>query len=489
MVSVVIAGWALRRPGDLINSLCAAALIILLWQPQQLFQPGFQLSFLVVLCIALVVPPVDKWIRGKLFSGDPMLPDSLQPRLPWIIYEPARYLVETFSLSLAAWIGSIPLAAYYFHLFTPVSVPANCVVVPATALALVSGMGSLLTGWWFPGLAALFNNASWALMKFILWFSGCAAHWPESAFNVATPPTTACILYYAVFFLLVTGWIFRSRYRREAWVGIFLAGALLAAQWALSKRIAHINVLPVKGAPVIFVDSPWRQENLLVDCGDAESAAEVVKPFLCAQGVNRLPAVCLAVALMPHFGGARTILESFPAARVFTGSATARSQAYRDLIANLRPVAVHDGDSVGDWSILNPGVADQFPQADNNALALREQFYNRSILLLPALGRDGQDALMRRHPELRADFVIAGLPSRDEPLCEPLLDMLRARIVIIADSEFPANRRAPARLRDRLARRPEQIIYCHNEGAITLDIAPEKYSLHTADGAMINLKD
>jgi beta-lactamase superfamily II metal-dependent hydrolase len=195
------------------------------------------------------------------------------------------------------------------------------------------------------------------------------------------------------------------------------------------------------------------------------------------------------VALMPHFGGAKTILESFPAARVFTGSATARSQAYRDLIATLRPVAVHDGDSVGDWSILNPGVADQFPQADNNALVLRKQYYNRSILLLPALGRDGQDALMRRHPELRADFVIAGLPSRDEPLCEPLLDMLHARIVIIADSEFPANRRAPVRLRDRLAHRQEQIIYCHIEGAITLDIAPEKYSLRTADGALINLKD
>ena len=58
MASVVIAGWALRRPGDLINSLCAAALIILMWQPEQLFQPGFQLSFLVVACIALIVPPV-----------------------------------------------------------------------------------------------------------------------------------------------------------------------------------------------------------------------------------------------------------------------------------------------------------------------------------------------------------------------------------------------------------------------------------------------
>ena len=87
--------------------------------------------------------------------------------------------VATVALSVAAWIGSIPLAAYYFHLFTPASIPANCVVVPVTALALMSGMGSLLTGGWLPSLAGLFNNASWALMKFIIWFSQGAAHWPS----------------------------------------------------------------------------------------------------------------------------------------------------------------------------------------------------------------------------------------------------------------------------------------------------------------------
>ncbi|HEY2328872.1 MAG TPA: ComEC family competence protein, partial [Verrucomicrobiae bacterium] len=37
MMTIVLGGWALKRPGDLLNSLAAAALIILVWNPNQLF--------------------------------------------------------------------------------------------------------------------------------------------------------------------------------------------------------------------------------------------------------------------------------------------------------------------------------------------------------------------------------------------------------------------------------------------------------------------
>ena len=37
MMTVVLGGWALKRPGDTVNSLAAAAFIILLWEPRQLF--------------------------------------------------------------------------------------------------------------------------------------------------------------------------------------------------------------------------------------------------------------------------------------------------------------------------------------------------------------------------------------------------------------------------------------------------------------------
>src|SRR5436309_15327137 len=60
MMSVIIVGWALKRPSNLLNSLAAAGFILLLWDPQQLFQASFQLSFFVVLSIALLLPPLEQ---------------------------------------------------------------------------------------------------------------------------------------------------------------------------------------------------------------------------------------------------------------------------------------------------------------------------------------------------------------------------------------------------------------------------------------------
>src|SRR5260221_6202756 len=62
MMTIIIAGWSLKRPSDLLNSLAAAAFIILLWEPQQLFQASFQLSFSVVLSLALFGRHFDKVI-------------------------------------------------------------------------------------------------------------------------------------------------------------------------------------------------------------------------------------------------------------------------------------------------------------------------------------------------------------------------------------------------------------------------------------------
>src|SRR4051812_18583903 len=79
MTTVIVAGWSLERPSDLLNSLAAAGLIILIWDPQQLFQPGFQLSFGVVLSLALISPALTRW-KDALLAPDPFLPDELRSR-------------------------------------------------------------------------------------------------------------------------------------------------------------------------------------------------------------------------------------------------------------------------------------------------------------------------------------------------------------------------------------------------------------------------
>ena len=79
MMSVILFGWALKRPTDLLNSLAMAACVILVWQPEQLFQASFQLSFFVVLSIAVLLPRIES-LRSRWFYLDPLLPYALRPR-------------------------------------------------------------------------------------------------------------------------------------------------------------------------------------------------------------------------------------------------------------------------------------------------------------------------------------------------------------------------------------------------------------------------
>jgi len=487
MASVIILGWACRRPGDIINSLCAAAFIILLWDPAQLYQPGFQLSFLVVGCIGLIVPCWRGFLHDKLLKGDPMLPGALQPRLPPALYGAVLYTVDIFALSCAAWLGSIPLAAYYFHLFTPVSVPANCVVVPVTTLALISGTGSLLTGGWCPWLAILFNNATWGLMRFIMWFSGWAAQWPYGNYNVSAPPVTVCVLYYAVLFLAAGGWIFRSRKKWWISAALLAAGLGCLVQWRVARQTARISILPLRGSPGLFVQSPAEAGTLLCNCGGAEDAQGTLKPFLCAHGVNQLDTFCLGVGLRSYFGGAEIILTNFGPREIVSTAASGRSAAFGELMATLRQTgrwrAGMDGAIVGGWTVLHPsGAAELLPQADDTALVFWREIHGHDVLLLPSLGRAGQEALMKRHPHLRAEVVLAGLPARDEPLCEPLLDQLQPRLIIIMDTTFPATRRASNALRGRFARRPWPVIYCRDHGALTLELSARDWTVRNAAG-------
>jgi competence protein ComEC len=106
MMSIVIGGWAANRPGDLLNSLFAAAFIILAWNPQQLFQAGFQLSFVVVFCIAVLVLPLRRVLHERVFPPDPMLPEELRPAWRVWLDRLRRWGLDLIAMSLRIFISS-----------------------------------------------------------------------------------------------------------------------------------------------------------------------------------------------------------------------------------------------------------------------------------------------------------------------------------------------------------------------------------------------
>jgi len=167
MMTIIVGGWTLNRPSNLLNSLSAAGLTILLWQPEQLFQASFQLSFFVVLAVGLLLPPLEEW-RRRWFQPDPLLPQSLRPRWRRGLDALAAWSAGSVAVSVAAFLGSLPLVAYYFNLLTPISLAANLVVVPLSTLALICNLGSLICGAWAPAITVLFNFSGWFWMRCLI---------------------------------------------------------------------------------------------------------------------------------------------------------------------------------------------------------------------------------------------------------------------------------------------------------------------------------
>jgi competence protein ComEC len=485
MTTVIVAGWSLKRPSDLLNSLAAAGLIILAWDPQQFFQASFQLSFFVVLSLALFAP-VFVNIRDRWLDEDPFLPEDLAPLWRRILKKCLRILTGGLITSLAAWIGSAPLIAYYFHLFTPGSLLANLLVVPLSSVALACNLGSLVVGAWFPYAAELFNNSAWFCMYLMVEISEWFAWMRGACFYIGSPSALSFILYYAVVCSVLAGWLVRPKVRWWVGGGLAVLTILWLAQWRLENSATRLTILPLQGGEAIYLDTPGSKNDCLIDCGNTEHVQYVTQPFLRAQGVNRLPRLILTHGDSQHVAGAEMIRAGFAVREIDTSPMPFRSAVYRKLRQSFEEHqglnrTITEGEHIGLWKVLHPGLADNFSRADDKALVLRGEFEGVSVLLLSDLGKSGQNAMASRSMNLRSDIVVAGLPSQDEPLAEGLLDLIQPRLIIITDSDYPATARASEKLQERLAQRNVAIIYTHDTGTLTLIFSKRRWTLHFTD--------
>jgi competence protein ComEC len=494
MMTIVIGGWALRRPSDLINSLAAAALIILLWQPQQLFQASFQLSFCVVLSIALFLPPLEK-VRDRWLALDPMLAPELLTRWQRLTRGAARGLLSSLATSLAAWLGALPLTMFYFHIFSPVTLLANLVIVPLSSLALMCNLGALLCGDWLPVPGEWFNHAAWFWMSLMIRLSRGAIELPGAYYFVTAPSGFTFVMYYGFLVGTLTGWLWRRERRARTVIALALVALYYAGQWQLTRHHHSLTILPLDGGHAEYFNTAGRARDWLVDTGNTNSVEVVTRPFLRAQGVNRLPRLMLTHGDLKHVGGAEIVAREFAGRDIFASSFRFRSSAYRRLFNDLqrppfRMTTVHRGDRAEPWEILHPDRADEATQADDGALVRRAEWHGTKVLLLSDLGREAQNRLLDRETNrLRADIVVSGLPTQSEPLCEALLEAVQPRVIVVADSQLPATARASEELKTRLLRRKILVLATREVGAVTIEFQPQACVLRTAQGMSYRLHE
>lgn len=168
MAAILLLGYIIKREADIYNSLCAAALIILSVNPWQIFEAGFQLSFLSVFFLVWLSPKINALLFGKLKAAGYF-----------------KFLFNLFSCSLAVWLGLFPLILYYFRIISPITVLANMLVVPYMTVVVACSFTFLLTGMVFPGAASLFSPGAEISTLFLLKFISLLDHIPLGHFQLS----------------------------------------------------------------------------------------------------------------------------------------------------------------------------------------------------------------------------------------------------------------------------------------------------------------
>jgi len=458
MAMLVLAGDILGRERDPLNTLGAAAGLLLGLMPGLLFDLGFQLSVSATLGILLLAEPIRSW---------------LAPRLALFLPEPvARGAADGLSVTFAAQALVEPLSLHTFGVFSPVAPVANLVVVFFVGWLVPGGMAAVVLGLIFPPAVWLLGAVGrWALTGLIYTVKALSAL-PLAQLEVGRLPLAGVLLWYGLLLLAIPALRTRlSAVSRSAWQRLRAAPAgnratgalilLLALGAVLSWRLAlaappdrlELVFLDVGQGDAILIRAPGGRAAL-VDAGLAYAAqsgggfdagAEVVVPYLRRAGVRRLDYLVLTHPDADHVGGAEAVLRQIPVGLVLVSSTEgAEPRHVAALVAAAErgvPVRVaREGETLalGEGVRLHvlgpPAVPITGSRSDDNAncVALRLTYRRVAALLACDLEAESEERLLKRGYDLSADVLKVAHHGSRHSTTESFLRAVAPAIAVIS---------------------------------------------------------
>jgi competence protein ComEC len=418
LVVVTCGAMLLGRRGSSYNSLAAAALAVLAWNPNDLFHVGPQLSFL---CVAGLMWFGPQWIYSRP-ETDPLehlLAENRGPvtRTAYLIGRSLRHLTL---VSLGMWLLTLPLVMANFHVLAPISILLNTLVWIPLAIGLVSGFGILVLGG-IPLLAhlcAIVCNSSLALLE---WLVRTTQHLPGARTWVPGPDTWWLVVFYAA--LAVAAAFPRLRPPRR-WALALLATWIsvgFAVHWLRADhRQLHCTFLSVGHGEAIVLELPSGR-TMLYDAGAMaapNTATRAVANYLWSRGLTHLDAVVLSHGDVDHYNGLPGLLERFSVGVIYVSpvmfeeSRNAALRYLQDVIRGsrvpLRMLSAGDQLAGGPnctLTVLHPPKHGVLGSDNANSLTLLVACQGRRLLLTGDLAPPGLDDVLAEEP-LHCDVLL-----------------------------------------------------------------------------------
>jgi competence protein ComEC len=221
MLTMVSIGRLGRVKGNTLNSLACSALVLLIINPEWLFDAGFQLSYIAVVGILYFQPVFSSLIKAH----------------HWLVI----YIRDLITVSLAAQLATFPLIAYYFNQFPTYFLLTNLVVIPISFLAIVITMSVPFLG----SIPYIGTAVAFCCVK-VIWFMNSVPQWISMLPGASVDLGNIGMGLFLLMMLMVIGlirWLgYGNRQGLFLSLGVFLIFLLeiLFERWQVSNRIGII---------------------------------------------------------------------------------------------------------------------------------------------------------------------------------------------------------------------------------------------------------
>ena len=342
-------GIFVGRTYDMLTGLGLMALLLVLQEPERLFDVSFLMSFGAVLGICILTPVFSggcwerdadaesevKGITTWLRTVADILGDSAYERNKYregwrkVAYEGIRRMMSAVKGGFAASVGvilfTLPVQLWFFYEIPVYSVLLNLLVLPFMSAVVAGGILSLI-----PGLGIV-GTVDCLILWWYEWICERFGELPGAVWCVGQPEIWQIACYYAGIFLLVFGRRYVEAWKRRGTYGEENVPGVIIHSNRFQHQIATVMILGLliglltgnfdRGSRVTFLDVgqgdgivvETGQGAYLFDCGSTSRkniGEYVLKPYLKSRGICSLRGVFVSHPDEDHMNGVLELLEN-----------------------------------------------------------------------------------------------------------------------------------------------------------------------------------
>lgn len=271
-------GDASNRNNNIYNTISASALLLLALDPDNLFDAGFQLSYLAVLGIVVFYKDIYNWIYVK--------------------NKVLKYLWSGIAVSLAAQLFTLPVTLYDFHQFPNYFLLANTLALPLSTVILYGSILALVLA----PFKILWIPLGWVL-KILVGCMNAALVWVENLPYALTTGINISVLVAISLFLLVIA--FRAfLFNRKATYLILSLVILvfISISWVFEKfRVEKSREIIVFNSPSLVMHFRKGPNVVVISDSLSQRVERLAKPVNDHSGISKYTSLLMKDTVLDNY--------------------------------------------------------------------------------------------------------------------------------------------------------------------------------------------